>query len=42
MSIWLQISAQIVALINEGKSRCSIILQYNLIHGTVNVSHESH
>ena len=36
MSISPEISAQIVALVNEGRSRCSVALQYNLAHGTVN------
>lgn len=36
MSISPEISAQIVALVNEGRSRRSVALQYNLAHGTVN------
>ncbi len=31
-----EISMQIVAVINKDKSRCSVALQYNLAHGTVN------
>ncbi len=36
MSISREISPQIFALINEGKSRCSVALPYNLVHSTVN------
>ncbi len=36
MSILREISALIVALIKEGERRRSVILQYNLAHGTMN------
>ncbi len=35
MSFLIEISAQIVALINEGRSRHSVILQDNLVHDTM-------
>ncbi len=36
MFILLEISEQIVALINECDSQCSVAQQYNLVHGTKN------